>query len=169
MTMEYCSNGDMFNIIKKTGRFCPQLTRYYFHQLLNGVEHIHSRGQVAHLDLKLENLLIDKDFTLKICDFGFAEDLSQPVKKSKGTPGYKAPEIHQLENKHTSPFERVGFAGDKADFFALGVILFIMEFGIPPFALATEDNSHYRLFYRGPNNMKYFFKMHPATKEAFIR
>jgi serine/threonine protein kinase len=109
MSMEYCQNGDMFNLIKRTGKFCPQLTRYYFHQLLNGVEHIHTNGEVAHLDLKLENLLIDKDYNLKICDFGFVENLNSPIKESKGTNGYKAPEIHQLENKPAFSAERIGY------------------------------------------------------------
>lgn len=39
-----------------------------------------------------------------------------------------------------------------------------MIFGVPPFTMATKDNSYYRLFYRGPNSHKYFFRLHPATK-----
>lgn len=65
---------------------------------MNGLEQVHTKGQVAHLDLKLENLLLDKNFNLKICDFGFAEDINLNVFTSKGTVGYKAPEIHNLEN-----------------------------------------------------------------------
>ena len=53
---------------------------------------------MAHLDLKLENILIDSGFNLKICDFGFVEDLDKLLKEKKGTNGYKAPEIHDLEN-----------------------------------------------------------------------
>ena len=60
-----------------------------------------------------------------------------------------------------------GFQADKADLFALGVILFILEFGVPPFTMATKDNPYYRYFYRGPNFTKFFFKLHPSTKELY--
>jgi len=96
--MEYCPNGDLFSMIKKSGKFQPELTRYFFHQLLNGLENIHQSGGVAHLDLKLENLLLDSNFTLKICDFGFIEYLFEPCFTNKGSHGYKAPEIYTFES-----------------------------------------------------------------------
>ena len=114
---------------------------------------------MAHLDLKLENILVGNDYKLKLCDFGFIEDLKQKVIKNKGTDGYKAPEIYLQSNE--------GFDGAKADIFALGVILFIMIFGVPPFTMATKDNSYYRLFYKGANSFKFFFRLHPATKAAY--
>ncbi len=77
---------------------------------------------------------------------------------NKGTDGYKAPEIYK---------NRQGFKGEKADMFALGVILFIFEFGIPPFLIANNGDINYRYFCRSPDVKKYFFKMHPATKEYF--
>jgi serine/threonine protein kinase len=72
----------------------PLLTRFYFKQLLNAVDHLHSTIGVSHLDIKLENILLDSDFTLKLCDFGFSDDVSLPVRVNKGTDGYKAPEIY---------------------------------------------------------------------------
>jgi serine/threonine protein kinase len=53
--------------------------------------------------------------------------------------------------------------------FALGVILFILEFGVPPFSMATKDNAYYRIFYRGHNNTRFFFRLHPATKDLYSR
>ena len=106
------------------------------------MEHLHNKAGVAHLDIKLENILIGDDLKLKLCDFGFAESLAYPIFKNKGTDGYKAPEIY-LHHK-------TGFAGDRSDIFALGVILFIMLFGVPPFTMAHADNTFYRYFYRGP-------------------
>lgn len=43
-----------------------------FHKILEGVDCIHKQGEVAHLDLKLENILLTDDFRVKICDFGFS-------------------------------------------------------------------------------------------------
>lgn len=109
--------------------------------------------------MKLENILIDDQLLLKICDFGFADSLLKPVTTRKGTHGYRAPETYSNNCE--------GFDGEKADMFALGVILFILEFGIPPFTVATQEDSYYRMFYRGVNSFKYFFRLHPATKQQF--
>jgi serine/threonine protein kinase len=51
----------------------------------------------------------------------------------------------------------------------LGVILFIMEFGAPPFEMATKSNNYYRYFYREPNMMKLFFRLHPSSKELHAK
>ena len=88
---------------------------------------------MAHLDLKLDNLLISDDYNIKLCDFGLFEYLppiaSSKVTKNLGTDGYKAPEIYFQPNK--------GFDADKADIFSLGVILFLLVFKVPPFKMAT--------------------------------
>lgn len=82
-----------------------------------------------------------KDFKLKLCDYGFVEEIHTKITKNLGTDGYKAPEIYFDTNE--------GYEGPKADFFALGVILFTMAFGLPPFTMATEENSYYRLLCKG--------------------
>jgi serine/threonine protein kinase len=76
-----------------------------------------------------------------------------------GTHGYRAPETYLESNE--------GYEGDKADIFSLGVILFILVFGVPPFHSATKDDSFYRHFHRGPNSYKYFFRLHPTTKSLY--
>jgi serine/threonine protein kinase len=159
--MEYCPNGDLFEVLRRTGKLQTNLARNYFLQLLDAVQHLHERGEMAHLDIKLENILIGNDFKLRLCDFGFSESIIGEVRKNKGTDGYKAPEIY---TKHKS-----GYDGAKADYFALGVILFILEFGVPPFTIATKDNPYYRCFFRGPNASRIFFRLHPITKELLLK
>lgn len=125
MTMEFCRNGDLFDLVKKTGKLSEGLAKNLFHQLLDGIEFLHNNVGVAHLDLKLENILVSDAFELKLCDFGFYEELKSKVCKNRGTHGYRAPETYFQNND--------GFDGAKADMFSLGVILFIMIFGVPPF------------------------------------
>lgn len=94
------------------------------------MHYIHVNG-VAHRDLKPENIMLDDDFNIRIADFGFAapiqgKDGSGFLRTSLGTQSYMAPEILLKE-----PYQ-----GHVVDLFALGIILFIMYSGHPPFASA---------------------------------
>ena len=98
--------------------------------------------QVAHRDLKTENLFLDKDFTLKIGDFGFSKFMNPEqnfgkLKTQLGTSGYQSPEL--LEGQL--------YDGAANDIFALGVILFILTKAYPPFREARKTDSWYRHIY----------------------
>lgn len=69
--MEIAEYGELFNIIDATPIFSEKLARHYFKQLINGIEQLRNCN-IAHRDIKSENILIDKNFCLKICDFGFS-------------------------------------------------------------------------------------------------
>ena len=67
--MELAPHGDFFDVLMtKRVQFNDMLARSYFHQLIDGLDYLHSNG-VAHLDIKPENLLVGHDFQLKIADF----------------------------------------------------------------------------------------------------
>jgi serine/threonine protein kinase len=134
--------------------------------MLQGLLHIYSQG-FSHRDLKPENILLTNDYNVKLVDFGFAckleaRDGSGFSRSVVGTPGYMAPEV--LAKK---PYQ-----GHYADLFSLGVILFAMYSGHPPFDLATPTDNYYSLIYR--NRIEEFWnkhqKHHPAGffSESFI-
>ena len=72
--MEYCELGELFDYIVNHKRLSEDESAMYFHQLINGVEHIHANN-VVHRDLKPENLLLTHNQILKIIDFGSAFDV----------------------------------------------------------------------------------------------
>lgn len=139
--MEFAKGGELFAKISK-GRFSEQLSRRYFQQLISAVEYCHSRG-VFHRDLKLENLLLDENWDLKISDFGLSAVKEQirpdgMLHTLCGTPAYVAPEI----------LAKKGYDGAKVDMWSCGVVLFVLNAGYLPF---NDPNlmAMYRKIYKG--------------------
>jgi serine/threonine protein kinase len=116
--MEYCENGSLSSIIKETGPLEETVCRFVFSQIINAVKYLHDR-KFAHLDIKLENILLDKFFNVKLADFGSGVSLIKTKKLTNhkvGTPLYMAPEVKQL-------LEGQYYQGMKADIYSLGVTL----------------------------------------------
>jgi serine/threonine protein kinase len=94
IVMEYVSAGDLLQKVKKEGRFPETRAKIIFKQIVYGLAHIHSR-HVLHRDIKLDNILIDNDNGIKICDFGVSKIINrtQNIREECGTPAYIAPEV----------------------------------------------------------------------------
>jgi len=121
--MEYAINGDLTKYIPKLTRIKDErLIRTIFHQLIEGIEYLHSHG-VAHMDLKLDNLLLDEHFILKIADFDTAYMNHDPDILSNGTRNYRPPEL--LDRTCSDPFA--------VDIYSAGVCLFILLTGCFPY------------------------------------
>ncbi len=90
--------------------------------------------------MKLENLLLDKDFKLKIADFGFATNNEKDT-KVLGTDFYMAPEM----------ISRKEYFSSKCDVFSLGVILFTFIKGNFPFKSAGQNDINYKFFASNKN------------------
>ena len=120
IVLELATGGELFDYVATTGRFNEPIARFYFRQLIEGLDYVHQKG-VTHRDLKPENVLFDQEFNLKIADFGFAapivgRDGSGNLITKLGTESYMAPEIHLKK-----PYN-----GAAVDIFACGIVLFIM-------------------------------------------
>ena len=110
--------------------------RYFLKQMLSALDYLHSSKSTCHRDLKLENILIDRDVNFKILDFGLSckGDVTN-VTGAVGSPNYVAPEI--LQSKH--------YDGTKADIFSLGVLLFIIVIGKFPHGQKILNDRFYKL------------------------
>jgi serine/threonine protein kinase len=108
-TLKFYENGDLFENISRGGPVHEGIARYYFQQLVSAVEYIHSKN-VAHRDIKLDNILVDDSFQLILIDFGFAEEFRTKTSeklddtvlaRALGTKGYISPE--QFINDGSEP------------------------------------------------------------------
>ena len=103
------------------------LARTLFRQLVAGVEYLHQH-KIAHLDLKLENILIGEDLKLKITDFDLSYVEGDKSFHGKGSRQYRAPEAAQGEIE--DPFA--------CDIYSLGIILFALFVGTLPYIEGEE-------------------------------
>lgn len=122
--MELAPYGNFSDLIQK-GKFCEdeKLVRTYFHQLIAGIEYLHSKN-VAHMDLKLSNLLLGYDYELKISDFDSAYTNEDLMIIGRGTKNFRAPEV--LLRDCSDP--------KAADIYSCGVLLFTLATGKFPYS-----------------------------------
>ncbi|KAJ0399437.1 hypothetical protein P43SY_005376 [Pythium insidiosum] len=135
IVLELITGGELFDKIVSEGRFSEDTARFYFRQLVDGVQYCHQNGNgVCHRDLKPENLLLDENGDLKISDFGLSalydgggeggeNSRASLLHTTCGTPNYVAPEV--LADK--------GYDGRAADVWSIGVILYVLLAGFLPF------------------------------------
>ena len=133
--MEYINGGNLFSYVKKRRKLSEKVAKFLFRQIILGINHIHS-NLIVHRDIKLENILIDMNNNIKICDFGIGIILSsenQTLYSHCGTPMYIAPEII-LSTKEK------GYKGFPVDIWSAGIALYIMISGKLPFNLEESPD-----------------------------
>ena len=87
VVLELATGGELFEYVANTGRFSEAVSRTYFHQMIDALDYLH-RNNIAHRDMKPENLLFDGEFNLKIADFGFSTFLNRNLQTVLGTESY---------------------------------------------------------------------------------
>ncbi|CAK1552015.1 unnamed protein product [Leptosia nina] len=125
LVLELAHNGELAKHFKLGTRgLSEQAAADIFRQVVSGVLYLHTHN-IIHRDLSLNNLLLTKDLTAKIADFGLATQLNGPDEKHVtmcGTPNYISPEVASRE-----------LHGLPADVWGLGCMLYTLLVGSPPF------------------------------------
>lgn len=133
--LELCSNNNLSLLLKRRKRLTEQETRYYVYQLLLALRYIHSL-KVIHRDIKLGNLLLTEKMEIKLADFGLATTLQYEGERKRticGTPNYIAPEV--LEGNHSY----------EVDIWSMGVLLYTLLIGYPPFQTSDRKVTYNRI------------------------
>ena len=133
LVMENIVGGNLLNAINKMNKIPENLAKIIFKQLIKTLQYIHSNG-IVHRDIKPDNILLDLDNTIKICDFGVSKIIpeGQLIRDSCGTPAFVAPEI--LLDYPYDPYP--------TDIWSSGVVLYAMTTGFFPFRGVNETQLH---------------------------
>jgi len=154
IVLEYVCGGELFSYLRQCKRLPNHVARFYAAEVVLAFEHLHSKD-IIYRDLKPENLLIDKSGNIKITDFGFAKYVPDVTWTLCGTPDYLAPEIIQSK----------GY-GKAVDWYALGVLIYEMLAGFPPF----YDEDQMRLYERIlEGRLRWPSYFDPAAKDLIKR
>ena len=118
---EYCDGMELFDYLLEYGPLSESDAKEIFRQLCVTMDTVHKRG-IVHRDLKLENIIIDKNKRITIIDWGFAFYPQKTTERiSCGSPNYASPELITL-----SKDKEVSYDGPELDVWSLGCVLYIM-------------------------------------------
>eukprot|EP01084_Bolivina_argentea_P273943 466773_1 len=131
LVMDYLSGGELFKHITDNDSLNENEAAKITKQILNALSYM-QMNNICHLDLKPDNIMFEnekKDATIKLIDFGMAQVIPRlkKMQQTVGTPYYTAPEVLAGE------YDRA------ADIWSLGIIVFCMLFGFPPFYIDSDS------------------------------
>ena len=136
LVLAFVNGGELFHHLQREQRFSEERSRFYSAELLLALEHLHDLD-VVYRDLKPENILLDYTGHIALCDFGLCKlnmKDSDTTNTFCGTPEYLAPEILN------------GHGYTKAiDWWTLGVLLYEMLAGLPPFYDEVTDKMYQKI------------------------
>jgi MAP/microtubule affinity-regulating kinase len=132
IAMEYLSGHSLGTYLKAQpkSKIAERACRAIFQPIAKALSYLH-RLNIAHRDIKLENVIRDEELTPKLLDYGFSTCIEAGLHTQLfcGTPSYRSPEVVQ----------RREYRGETADVWALGVLLFVALTGVFPFRGATDE------------------------------
>ena len=143
--LEYGKNGDLENFMRHLLRrmiISETAVNYFGKQILEGLEYLHKRCKIVHMDIKPGNILIDAGLSAKIADFSVSCSYAhfEPENLVKfpfvGTGKFMPPEIIEKANMKIKESEKI-------DIYSLGVTLYCLFYGMYPYKLHEVKGKDY--------------------------
>lgn len=133
LVLQFCAGGELFFHMTKSNKFSEISTRFYFSEILLGLEYLHKHG-IVYRDLKPENILLDAQGHVRLADFGLSKEIPAEVTQELftsfvGTIGYLPPEMIKREG-HGRPL----------DYYCLGCLMHVMLTGSLPHYSGNWDD-----------------------------
>ncbi|XP_070162183.1 ribosomal protein S6 kinase alpha-5 isoform X3 [Polyergus mexicanus] len=137
LILDYVAGGEMFSHLYHRERFSEDMVRFYIGEIILALERLHDLG-IIYRDIKLENILLDREGHLVLTDFGLSKEFLPHERNGNartysfcGTIEYMAPEV-----------VRGGTAGHDiaVDWWSVGVLTYELLTGVSPFSLDGQNN-----------------------------
>ena len=138
--IDFISKGNLYYYLNSERGFPEKYAKVVFKKIIKGFQFCHNKN-ICHLDIKPDNIVLDKNYNPIIIDFGQSEKIKNEkgeiikYDESKGTNEYRCPEI----------WEEIPYKGIEADIFSLGAVLFNLITGNCGFTSSTKRDSSYEL------------------------
>ena len=135
--VNYAENGELANYINESSRIPEKIVAKLFLKIVKTIKYLHDNN-IAHCDIKPENILLDENFNPLLNDFGFSQVFGPDylLYEFNGTYEYCSNETRLAVTK--------GFDGPKNDIFSLGVLLFVLAVGKFPFRNKSFSDDTYK-------------------------
>jgi serine/threonine protein kinase len=163
ITMKYYPRGDLLSLVSQLTSVNQTMpltqTKRYARELLHAIQACHSLG-IAHMDIKLDNILVAEDGRLILTDFGMAVT-TRFHRKQQGTMMYMAPEVYSPR------FEGHRYDTHNADMWSYAATIFILMFGHPPFTFPSVECPFYNAYATNRSAFWDYYKL-AAPEMEFI-
>ena len=135
MLIEYMPYGELYKLLEAHGPFNDTMASYFIYQIADALEYLHQR-RIIHRDIKPENILIGPNNQVKLTDFGWSiiNPYGTRRKTLCGTIDYLSPEL--ITSKEYD---------QTVDIWALGVLMYELLVGSPPFEESTKEMTYKRI------------------------
>ena len=139
LTQEYAEKGDLYDLLFEHKYFEENICKAFMYPIIKALNYAYYEKSISHRDIKLENIFIMNDWTVKLGDWGLASLDSKNRKSDStcGTRNYASPQI--IERKPYSP--------DKNDVWSSGVLLFSIITGAQPYSINEKASMKSKVYY----------------------